>query len=206
MKFWNLGMFKWHPDFYGDTPPHHTYVKTLQQLNFDDLITTLHDSNCDSSDESSLSSYFSDANSIDSSFVPKSLENISNFCYQNSLLQLLASTDTFLDSLVCIYTSPPWLHALIKLLRNLRHGDNLNKKKSRRLRTFQWWITRRRLRISDCNFGGFFGILKWNSVSFSWYHIHNLFALLSNKSMWNRGSTSGSKFAPLHRHILCDDP
>ena len=37
-----------------------------------------------------------------------------------------ASTDTFLDSLVCISTSPPWLHVLIKLLRNLRHGDNLN--------------------------------------------------------------------------------
>ena len=32
---------------------------------------------------------------IDTSYVPKSLENVRNFCYQNCLLQLLASTDTF---------------------------------------------------------------------------------------------------------------
>ena len=38
------------------------------------------------------------------------------------------SRSSFLDSLFCISTSPPWLHALIKLLRNLRHEDNLNVK------------------------------------------------------------------------------
>jgi hypothetical protein len=56
--------------------------------------------------------------------------------------------DTFLDSLVCISTSPPWLHALIKLLQNLRHGDNLN---GDSLNKFILAVSRSHLSMMDYN-------------------------------------------------------
>jgi ubiquitin C-terminal hydrolase len=54
------------------------------------------------------------------------MHNPGNFCYQHALLQLLASCDDFLDTLVLITGSPNWLHSFVSLLQNMRHEDNLS--------------------------------------------------------------------------------